>query len=170
MLRRGSTGSQYESRTLPSCACRVCLSYENSRLRESDRDRIAFRKRTQPAPMTGMGDLRKHLPALAEHLPDVSVHLLHAEESLPVVGSVPTSLVGERFDLHSKPSPEYLARNRTSRFSLRSELDRLYQGLQEILPEPQSCVPRPMRRANRSRPPSGGVIRVKISVLIGWIS
>ena len=72
--------------------------------------------------MTGMGDLRKHLPALAEHLPDVSVHLLHAEESLPVVGSVPTSLVGERFDLHSKPSPEYLARNRTSRFSLRSEL------------------------------------------------
>ena len=50
--------------------------------------------------MSRMGDLGEDLPALAQHFPDVSVHFLHAEEPLPMVGSVPAALVAEGFNLH----------------------------------------------------------------------
>lgn len=154
MLRWGVTGSQYGSRTIPSRAYSVGLWHEKSRLRESDRDRISFRKRTQAAPVTRMGDLRKHLPALAEHLPDVSIHLLHVEESLPMVGSVPASLVGERLDLHSNPSPEYVPRNRTSRFSLRSELAGCTKGSTRFSPSHNPACQGPCARRRKQEPAS----------------
>ena len=55
--------------------------------------------------MARMGNLGEYLPALAQHLPDVGVHILHAEEPLPMVGSVPASLIGEGFNLHPNPAP-----------------------------------------------------------------
>lgn len=42
-----------------------------------------------------MGNLRQDLPAIARHLLNMSVHLFHVEESLPVVDPVPTALVRE---------------------------------------------------------------------------
>ncbi|MGA6954861.1 MAG: hypothetical protein WBY73_07130, partial [Candidatus Acidiferrales bacterium] len=56
-------------------------------------------------PIARMSDLREDLPPLAQHLPDVNVHLFHAEESLAMIGSVPASLVGEGLDLHLNPVP-----------------------------------------------------------------
>jgi len=44
-----------------------------------------------------VGHLREDLPALAQQLSDVSAHLFHVEVRLPVVGSLPASLVGEGF-------------------------------------------------------------------------
>ena len=76
------------------------LRHQNSRLPERNCDGVAFRKRTKTASRSRMGHLRKDLPAVAQHFGDMSVHLFHAEEPLPMVGSVPASLVGEGFDLH----------------------------------------------------------------------
>ena len=40
---------------------------------------------------------------MAQHLGNVFVHSLHAKESLPVIGSVPSSFVGARLYLHVLP-------------------------------------------------------------------
>jgi len=96
------------------------LRYEKSMFPKSNRDGIALGKGTNAAPVPRVGDLREDLPAGAQHLRDVSVHFFHAEESLPMVGSVPASLVGEGFNLHFESGSEYLPRNLTSRFSLPS--------------------------------------------------
>lgn len=148
----------------------LCLGQENSRLPESDRDGVAFRERTQAAPTTGMGDLRKHLPALAQHLPDVSIHLFHAEESLPMVGSVPASLVRKRLDPHSKLGPENSPRNRTSRFSLRSEVKSCTKGSKRLSPSCHRACHGPCAARREGEPPLyGGVIPERISVLTRWI-
>jgi hypothetical protein len=84
-------------------AAAVSIASGHSRFSEGDGYGIAFRKRTKPSPRAAR--LREHLPALAQHLREVSVQLLHAEESLPMVGSVPGSFVGVGFDLHLNPVP-----------------------------------------------------------------
>lgn len=54
-----------------------------------------------------MGRLRQEFPPLAQHVGNVAVHPLHAEESLPVIGSVPAFFVCEGFHLHVLPANEW---------------------------------------------------------------
>jgi hypothetical protein len=60
------------------CACPL-LGHEKSKLPESDRDGIPLCEGTYAAPLARMGSLRRDLPAIPQHLPNMSVHLLHAE-------------------------------------------------------------------------------------------
>jgi len=79
----------------------MILRHESSVLLERYRNRVTFCKGLKAPALSGVGSLAQNLPALPEHLGDVGVHPLHAEASLPMVGSVPASFVCERFDLHS---------------------------------------------------------------------
>jgi hypothetical protein len=58
-----------------------------------------------------MRRLSQDLPLLTQHFGNVAVHPLHAEESLPVIGSVPAPFVCERFHLHGLPANEWQVMN-----------------------------------------------------------
>ena len=96
--------------------------------------------------MTRMGDLREDPPALAQHRRDVSIHLFHAEESLPVVGSVPASLVGERRDLHLNAGREDAFETGPPTSVYAANLTVVPTTLRDS-PEPHSYVSRPVLRA-----------------------
>lgn len=147
------------------------LGQKNSRFSEGDRDGIALGKRAQAAPSARVGHLREDLPALAQHLPDVSVHLFHAEEPLPVEGSVPASLVGEGFDLQLK-TVRVPASKPDLPFQFTEQPGRLYHAFSRIFWKPcrQPCVARHKREGHSARlPPYGGVIPERISVLTCWM-
>jgi hypothetical protein len=155
------------------------------KLPESNRDGIALGKRTKAAPVSRVGHLREHLPAFAQHLPDMSIHPFHAEEPLPMVGPVPASLVCERLDLHLNPVPSTCLETGppVSVYAATSTVvpsaQRIFDDWPSDKSRPRSLrghsfLPFPSDMDTSSRmqgkpPPYGGVIPERMSVLACWM-
>jgi|HubBroStandDraft_4_1064222.scaffolds.fasta_scaffold12267_2 hypothetical protein len=80
---------------LRKCIALRWLLHEDLRLLEGNCDGVALAKGTKTEPLPRIGHLREDPPAATRHLPDVAVHLFHAEDFYSMVDSVPAALVGE---------------------------------------------------------------------------
>ena len=68
---------------------------------EQNRDRVAFRKRSQSSAVPGMGGFCHNFPTLVQHARNVFVHCLHArKQPLPVVFPRPSPCVRKRHHFH----------------------------------------------------------------------